>query len=526
MALSANTVFEIRSTATANNVNGGGFVTGASGVDYSQQDAAQYALTGATSAGAGAIILHASAHANMVGNIAKVVSGTNATVGWYEITAVDPGVSITVDRNWGTGAVADGVVNIGGALSLASTLDDDIFELSITGSVGIKYWVKAGTYTLGEAISISSTGTTLTPFRIEGYNATRGDNPTGSDRPVFNCGANSFTTTTGWDVSNIIFTGTASPTATLGVGKAINCKFINTSTSANAAMTPSSQIFIRDCEFVALNGSGLAVVNGSAIVSNSVFHGCGVYGLALTGTGYIIVSDSIFIGNEVGAIAIANSAANRKYIKNCTLYGAESKLGIGVHITSDAPNVSIHGCNIYGFTTGVSHNNALGVTNSSDDYNNYYNNTADVANWTKGPNDTAIDPAFANINTLSGTTATTASGVLTDSAADFSSVTDNQDYLLVISGTGVTAMNYLITGHTGTTVNTSPAISADATADKVYRIITGRNLATSALSGTGARQAFVGTATETFMDIGASQQEMSAGGGGSTMKSLGYSAFR
>ena len=37
MALSANSVFEVRTAG--NDTNGGGFVTGAAGTDYSQQDA-------------------------------------------------------------------------------------------------------------------------------------------------------------------------------------------------------------------------------------------------------------------------------------------------------------------------------------------------------------------------------------------------------------------------------------------------------------------------------------------------------
>jgi len=135
MAISANTVWEIRTTGTANNVNGGGFVTGASGTDFSQQDAAQYNLTSVTTAAADAILLHASAAADMVGNIAHIISGTNFTAGWYEIISVVAGVSITLDRTCTSAAGALGVVNIGGAMSLASTLDDDLFESVVAGNV-------------------------------------------------------------------------------------------------------------------------------------------------------------------------------------------------------------------------------------------------------------------------------------------------------------------------------------------------------------------------------------------------------
>ena len=56
MALSASTVWEVR-PATGSDNNGGGFVTGASGTDYSQQGTAQYALTAIASAGAGDCII-------------------------------------------------------------------------------------------------------------------------------------------------------------------------------------------------------------------------------------------------------------------------------------------------------------------------------------------------------------------------------------------------------------------------------------------------------------------------------------
>ncbi len=41
MALPATTVWEVRSSATASNVNGGAFDSAGTGTDYSQQDAAQ-----------------------------------------------------------------------------------------------------------------------------------------------------------------------------------------------------------------------------------------------------------------------------------------------------------------------------------------------------------------------------------------------------------------------------------------------------------------------------------------------------
>ena len=96
MAIATTIVWELRTTGV--DTNGGGYKPGATGTDFSQQDAAQYALTGVTTAAADAILLTANAAADMVGNICQIRSGTNFTTGFYEILSVVVGVSITLDR--------------------------------------------------------------------------------------------------------------------------------------------------------------------------------------------------------------------------------------------------------------------------------------------------------------------------------------------------------------------------------------------------------------------------------------------
>jgi len=181
MALSASIVWEIRTTGSDS--NGGGFKTGASGTDYSQQDSAQYALTGLTSSGAGAVILTSSAAADMVGNLIQITGGTNFTTGFYEITSVSAGVSITVDRNCTTGAGAAGTGNIGGAVATINTVNNNKV-------LGNKAYIKSGTYTVttrqdwsGDAYAWDGTNPTI----LIGYNTTRGDNPKGNGRPVISC---------------------------------------------------------------------------------------------------------------------------------------------------------------------------------------------------------------------------------------------------------------------------------------------------------------------------------------------------
>src|SRR3989344_5109514 len=143
MALSANTIFEVRTSGS--DTNGGGFVTGASGTDWSQQNAAQYAVTDGVTAGTTTIT---SATANfgtdVVGNIMYVEGGTGAVAaGFYQITARASSTSITVDRSTGLTAGTGVTLNIGGALATPGR----IIQTGILAD-GNKVYIKSGTYTL------------------------------------------------------------------------------------------------------------------------------------------------------------------------------------------------------------------------------------------------------------------------------------------------------------------------------------------------------------------------------------------
>src|SRR5579862_1034534 len=147
MGIVAGTNFDCASTGNDN--NGGGFVPGASGTDYSQQDSPQYALTGVTSSGAGNVVLTASAAADMVGNILQVVSGTNFNTGLYQITSVSVGVSITVSINnsgtaISTGTGSSGVMNVGGRFAnVVNALTKIIAGAGdSSNSSGYNLWVK------------------------------------------------------------------------------------------------------------------------------------------------------------------------------------------------------------------------------------------------------------------------------------------------------------------------------------------------------------------------------------------------
>ena len=479
MALPATGVVEIRSTATAGNVNGGGFNSARGGTDYTLQDAAQLNPTDLASILASTTITSAVGGFTsvMVGNYIHITAGTNFVAGWYEIVTFTNVNNVVVDRACTVTADGSaGVGYVGGAMSLGSTLDDDLFEIGVPGNI---FYIKGGagpiTYTLGEAVSIAVAGTAQSPIKIIGYATTRGDNPPAATRPIFACGANTFTLGNLWEPYSISFTGTADPVVSTGnvAQKMIRCKIVNSSTTAGrrGINLVGSDFFAFACEIISYRGRGIGGATTTLFLDSCYIHDSNI-GLALRN--YTAVLVNTIISDNVTA-AISGEIANTAFVfmNNCTLYGAENKLGTGLEMITGTTDVIIKNTVIAGFVTGVSHADVQSI--GFDDYNNYYNNTTDVTNWTKGSNDIAINPAFTSVAQLTGSTATTSGSVLTQAAGDFSTVTDNVDFVYIKSGTGVTVGKYMITSHTTDTITLDIAPGTNATADKVWQITTGHN---------------------------------------------------
>jgi hypothetical protein len=186
-------------------------VPGSSGTDFSQQNAAQFALTGLTSSGSGNTILSAAAAASMVGNIAQAISGTNINPGFFQVVSVVAGVSITFSTNpAGTsicsGVAAAGVVNIGGALAT-------IAKLFTAWDRGNFAWAN-GVFTQTTVITINAnflgSGNINTGNTINGYATVRGD----SGRATLTTATNSTdlfscTSLQGLTWRNLLWTNTA-----------------------------------------------------------------------------------------------------------------------------------------------------------------------------------------------------------------------------------------------------------------------------------------------------------------------------
>lgn len=404
-AISANSVWDIRPGGS--NTNGCFFVTGASGTDYSKQDAAQYALTGVTSAGAGNVVLHASAAAAMVGNGAYLVSGTNGTVARYEVTAVTPGVDITLSTNKAgtsiaTAALADGVLNIGGGCKLADTLDDDIFE-DAPANGGNIYYIKSGSYTIGEGVSVATVGATALHHKIIGYNATQGDAPTiaSGNQPVITLAANAFSFGAAWSLYNITVTGTG----TTNVGVAANgivskCKISNTSGTANrpALIFSGGNNTLSESELISTAGYALSVGATNFMAANNYIHDSSV-GIKVTAasTAAVTIRKNIIDTVAVSGIdTTAGAFTGVMQLNANTIYCAATPAGSssGVAFAASSANISMMNNIITGCVTGV--NGAGSISVASTDYNNFYNNTTARTNWATGTNDIALDPGFTD----------------------------------------------------------------------------------------------------------------------------------
>lgn len=174
MALSANTVWELRTGGS--DTNGGGFVTGSGGTDYSQQNAAQLSVTDAACSGTTTVTSATGGFtAAMVGSIMYLSSGP----GWYQITVYTDTNTVTVDR---AGPSASGMTaNVGGAFASIGQLGL-IHGTANVGVSGQRAYIKSGTYTLTSTTANVSGGrysyTGSNRYSVEGYDTTRGDDGT------------------------------------------------------------------------------------------------------------------------------------------------------------------------------------------------------------------------------------------------------------------------------------------------------------------------------------------------------------
>lgn len=469
MALAINTVWEVQPTAGSDN-NGGGFVSNGTGTDWTQQTSPQYALTGLASAGSGNVVLSAAASVDMVGNIAQVISGTNFTVGFYQILSVVAGVSITFGTNNAAGSIcsgvgASGVINIGGALATISAAYAAAFTSNIV-------WVKdTGTYTATAALSLTKINgaggasspvvpangvTGGNPFLFIGYTSTRGDGgkvtwttATNSIALVISGGSNA----TNYCFTNFAFTTSASSkgpcfdggvTGQLFILRISNCTIDGfqigirggyaSGVNFNIAYIFLDGVIIRNCVSHGMTTSGCTI-------TSSLIHANGGNGIHWTqvqsganSTCPITLVNSVVYNNTGHNIFFAETSGPTTndyswlHLTNCAIVGAG---GHGIKFLNDGfdtmfslyiVNTIIYGNTLYGIYTGsndfalyYARNNAYGG-NGSGNFHDFNQHNFFISS----PGDVALsaDP-FTNASGLDFSLNATSGGGAACKAAGF-----------------------------------------------------------------------------------------------------------
>ena len=349
-AITATTVWEVRSAGA--DTNGGGFDPSVTspGTDYSQQASPQYTVSTATSAGAGAVLLFAAAAADANGNVLQITAGTNATVGFYTIVSVSAGVSVTVNANCTTGAASGVTFKIGGALATPSKPASALVP-------GNKMYIK-GSLSRSSSDTFSVSGTAALPIVFEGYTSTRGDayNPTNvringvkglvlTNVPTITYAAGSI-----WNMNvaynqlrNLAFVGSygfggiviTGANATL-----IGCSITNTSTAAGStAASIGITAFVIDCDFssVGTSASTCLSVNNSGFVVNCRATCTNGLGVTMGYGGGIF--NSLIYGSAVGGVS-ASLQFGLNNVTGCTIVGC----GYGIKLYASATSL----CNLTG----------------------------------------------------------------------------------------------------------------------------------------------------------------------------------
>lgn len=341
MALSALVTWEVR-TGGSDTQCGGGFKTGASGTDYSVQDAAQFSGTDAVLGGGGGTTLSSATHnfvAADVGNIIQITAGTGFTVGFYEIISVAANVA-TLDRSAGTnGSTAGtwweggGLASIGKAASVC-TLQQDVF-------------LKSGAYNISSATANIAGGCALFNTssvdkvlqRVTGYNTTRTHVNNDATRPVLTCTAGSFYNVIeaaggpqNFVIRNIEVSGGAQGNITafkifgsFGGGRVHNCK----ASSCLEGFNLGGHTRAFNCEATSVTSYGFLTTTASMVF--------GCYCHDGSGDGFVVGDDSLIshcIADTMTGKGFKDTSTAYVAFYHCTAYnngshGFEFSMGAG-----------------------------------------------------------------------------------------------------------------------------------------------------------------------------------------------------
>jgi hypothetical protein len=346
MALSAALVWECRASGASDN-NGGGYKTGGGGTDRSQQNAAQVAIdnsTITTSIAANVITFTGgySPSAADVGNVVQMLTGTNVTAGFYEITSMVAGTSWTVAGTATlptSGTTTNATGNMGGALATLSKLSGAMVASNkayCTGSF-------SSTATTTFAQTATPTGT-VSRTRLIGYGATRGDTTHATLTLSTNTGLTGIALTgNGFFVEqmdvNCASLGTSTGISGSGFwGTVQRCKVSNFTT--RAIVFTGTIGWVLECEATGGGSGAIAILTtGQQAVMNCWLHDNAGVGIQLGASSSGSMAMFNLIANNSGAtsdgIAVSNTGT---WVVNNTIH-ASGRDGIRSTTTNEAGNI-------------------------------------------------------------------------------------------------------------------------------------------------------------------------------------------
>ena len=367
MALSANTVWEVR--VAGSDTNGGGFVTGSGGTDYSQQNGVN--PNGGSN---GSSVLAAAAGTTTItctdaqftsaitGNIVYFQGGSGSIAAqWRQATYVSA-TTITIDTAIATSTGM--TMNVGGALQTVGQLSA---LLTIGGMIA--YLLQAGSVFPITSITTSVPGGSLGMSQnifIQGYTTTRslGNSDTAPTIQAQITGATFFSGSSGWVIQNIICDGNTptynSRVANSGSGVFILCTFKNFATASNNiftaikcyATTNSAAVFsgtaiscvaynntatqfvpgqagiLIDCISYSNTGAGtdgFSITINAGLCKNCVAYSNGRHGFNLSGGTSGLVINCHAENNNSDGFLISN---NLKVLINCSVYNNGTNFAI------------------------------------------------------------------------------------------------------------------------------------------------------------------------------------------------------
>jgi len=381
MAITAAAVGEVRQ-ATGNDNWGGFFIAGASGTDRSQANAAFVVIDNSTitTSITTNVITFTGGYtptAADIGNVVQMLTGTNVTAGFYNITA-QTSTTWTVNGNVVTsGTTTNATGNMGGALATLTKLSGAM--LASNKAYGTGNFISTATTTFAQAVA--NTSAAAPPTRLIGYGSTRGDTTHLTVTLSTNTGLTGLKATGNafffeqCDVNGSSL-GTSSGITTFTSGFVIRCKVTNCTTAGITLGTSASAV---ECEATGNSGANGAITgsgNTTGLVTRCFVHDNTSLGINL-GSGFACTYN--IVCNNSGASSDGIFFSSVTSILNNTVHnngrdglrGATSQLGMTIRnnlLTSNG-----------GFGLNLDNAAALPAAYQYDG-NAYYSNTSGARN--------------------------------------------------------------------------------------------------------------------------------------------------